>query len=422
MIHFVVGTRAQLLKLAPVMVECRRRGLAWRWVYSAQHRETFEQLLATFELPPPDYVLVRWDDEARSVASMGRWFARMTLATMRPRRALAGLIGPRHVVVTHGDTFTTWFGALLGKLTRTPVLHVESGLRSFNLRKPFPEELNRIITFRLANLYACQDAEAIANLKRRKGFKFNTHGNTQIDTLRFGLANSDRVEVDVPEGDYAVVTLHRYENIFDAERFTRIVSLLRRIADDVQLIFIQHPATRLQLEKLGLLEQLTSHRRIHMLAPPRIPAVHQGRPRCRVRRHRRRREPTGARVPRKTDVDLPRRGRAAGGNRRDRSRLTTRPCGRGRLSRALPRLRASGVAAGHLAHRDHRGRSRAARLRTFLTQVLVRLHVEPHREQREEDRERHHQRNEDRRCRRSAGCRRSAPRPRSCRARVRSGS
>lgn len=264
MIHFVVGTRAQLLKLAPVMVECRRRGLAWRWVYSAQHRETFEQLLATFELPPPDYVLVRWDDEARSVASMGRWFARMTLATMRPRLALAGLIGPRHVVVTHGDTFTTWFGALLGKLTRTPVLHVESGLRSFNLRKPFPEELNRIITFRLANLYACQDAEAIANLKRRKGFKFNTHGNTQIDTLRFGLANSDRVEVDVPEGDYAVVTLHRYENIFDAERFTRIVSLLRRIADDVQLIFIQHPATRLQLEKLGLLEQLTSHGQIHM--------------------------------------------------------------------------------------------------------------------------------------------------------------
>jgi UDP-N-acetylglucosamine 2-epimerase (non-hydrolysing) len=195
---------------------------------------------------------------------MGRWFARMILATMRPRRALAGLVGPRHVVVTHGDTFTTWFGALLGRLTRTPVLHVESGLRSFNLRKPFPEELNRIVTFRLSNLYACQDAEAIANLKRRKGYKFNTNGNTQIDTLRFGLANSDRVDVDVPEGEYAVVTLHRYENIFDAERFTRIVALLRRIADDIQLVFIQHPATRLQLEKLGLLEQLTAHGRIHM--------------------------------------------------------------------------------------------------------------------------------------------------------------
>jgi len=264
MIHFVVGTRAQLLKLAPVMVECRRRGLAWRWVYSAQHRDTFEQLLATFELPPPDHVLVRWDDEARSVGSMGRWFARMIVATMRPRRALGGLTGSRHVVVTHGDTFTTWFGALLGRLTRTPVLHVESGLRSFNLRKPFPEELNRIITFHLSTLYACQDEEAIANLRRRKGYKFHTHGNTQIDTLRFGLANSDRVEVDVPDGEYAVVTLHRYENIFDTERFTRIVTLLRRIADDIQLVFIQHPATRLQLEKLGLLEQLTSHGRIHM--------------------------------------------------------------------------------------------------------------------------------------------------------------
>jgi len=264
MIHFVVGTRAQLLKLAPVMVECRQRELAWRWVYSAQHRETIEQLLATFELPPPDHVLVRWDDEARSMGAMGRWFGRMVLATARPRLALGGSVGPRHVVVTHGDTFTTWFGALLGKLTRTPVLHVESGLRSFNLRKPFPEELNRLVTFRLADLYACQDEEAIANLRRYGGFKFNTHGNTQIDTLRFGLAHSDRVEVDVPDAPYAVVTLHRYENIFDRERFARIVDLLLHIAEQTELVFIRHPATQLQLVKLGLLERLEASPRIHL--------------------------------------------------------------------------------------------------------------------------------------------------------------
>jgi UDP-N-acetylglucosamine 2-epimerase (non-hydrolysing) len=264
MIHFVVGTRAQLLKLAPVMVECRQRSLAWRWVYSAQHRETIEQLLATFELPPPDHVLVRWDDEARSMGSMGRWFAGMVLAEARPRRALAGRVGPRHLVVTHGDTFTTWFGALLGKLTRTPVLHVESGLRSFNLRKPFPEELNRLVTFRLADLYACQDEEAIANLRRYKGFKFNTHGNTQIDTLRFGLAHSDRVAVDVPDAPYAVVTLHRYENIFDRDRFTRIVDLLLHVAERADLVFIRHPATQLQLVKLGLLDRLEAHPRIHL--------------------------------------------------------------------------------------------------------------------------------------------------------------
>ena len=264
MIHFVVGTRAQLLKLAPIMVECRRRSLQWRWIYSAQHRETFEQLLATFELPPPDHVLVRWDDEARSVGSMGRWFVRMIAATAHPRRALAGQVGPKHVVVTHGDTFTTWFGALLGKLTRTPVLHVESGLRSFNIRKPFPEELNRIVTFYLADLYACQDEEAIHNLHRHRGFKFDTNGNTQIDTLRFGLANSDRVDVDVPDVPYAVVTLHRYENIFDAERFTRIVDLLLHIADRVDLVFIRHPATQLQLVKLGFLERLEAHPRIHL--------------------------------------------------------------------------------------------------------------------------------------------------------------
>jgi UDP-N-acetylglucosamine 2-epimerase (non-hydrolysing) len=267
-IHFVVGTRAQLLKLAPVMLECEKRGLAWRWVYTAQHRDTIRETLDTFGIPAPDHVVVRWQTEAKSFSTMARWFTRMLMALPRSKQILGTWTGGSHVVVTHGDTFTTWLGALMGKLTRTDVMHVESGLRSFNLRKPFPEEINRIITFRLADYYACQDEEAVKNLHRRKGIKLNTRGNTQIDTLRFGLEHAAAAAVRVPEGKFVVATIHRYENIFDGERLARIVTELEGIATQFEVLFIRHPATGIQLRKLGLLERVERNPRIRLM--PRL--------------------------------------------------------------------------------------------------------------------------------------------------------
>ena len=169
----------------------------------------------------------------------------MVLALPRSRRILDGHTGERHVVLTHGDTFTTWFAALTGKLTRTKVLHVESGMRSFNLRKPFPEELNRLITFRLADYYACSDEWAVANLRKWKGVKLNTHGNTQIDTLRFGLAHFDEAPIEVPSDEFVVAMTHRYENIFDRERLDAIVAVLEAVAPRFVVLPARLPQPRL---------------------------------------------------------------------------------------------------------------------------------------------------------------------------------
>ena len=268
MIHFVVGTRAQFFKLAPVMLECERRGLRWRWIYTAQHRDTIQESIEVFGLPPPDRVVVRWSTEAKSIGRMGIWFLRMLASLPRSAKVLAGATGKEHVVLTHGDTFTTWFGALYGKLTRTPVMHVESGLRSFNLWKPFPEELNRLITLRLADYYACPGQWAVDNLRGRSGTKIDTGANTQVDTLRFGLAHSDDARIELPADDYVVASIHRYENIFDRDRLTSIVDVFEEIASEFRILFIQHPSTRLQLDKLGLRERLERSERIALL--PRL--------------------------------------------------------------------------------------------------------------------------------------------------------
>jgi UDP-N-acetylglucosamine 2-epimerase (non-hydrolysing) len=268
MIHFVVGTRAQLFKLAPVMLECRDRNLEWRWVYTAQHRETIAETIEMFGLPPPAHVIVRWGTEAKSMGRMARWFGRMLLALPRGRRVLAHATGPQHVIITHGDTFTTWLGALLGRLTRTKVMHVESGLRSFRLFQPFPEEINRLITFRLANFMACPNEAAVANVRRYRGESFDTGGNTQIDTLRFGLQHLEEAEIEIPAEPFVVATIHRYENVYNQERFAEILSILERAAQDRIVVFVRHPVTDTRLQKHGFRERLGANSRIHLV--PRL--------------------------------------------------------------------------------------------------------------------------------------------------------
>lgn len=250
MIHFIIGTRAQLFKMAPIMLECDKRGLNWRWVYTAQHRDTMAETIKTFELPEPAYTVVHWDTEAKTMGKIWKWFLKMLLALPKSKKILGGYTGKQNIVLTHGDTLTTWLAALMARLTRTKVMHVESGLRSFNLMKPFPEEINRLITFRLANYYACPGDWALNNLAKYKGKKINTGENTQIDTIRFGLEHADEVKYQIPRDKYVVASIHRYENIFKIDRFNEIVERLDQVATKFPIYLVQHPATKEQLDKL----------------------------------------------------------------------------------------------------------------------------------------------------------------------------
>lgn len=269
MIHFIIGTRAQLFKMAPIMLECEKRGYQWRWIYTAQHKDTMENTLKTFGLKNADYVLFDWDTEAKTMKKMWYWFGKTILQLGKGKKILNGYVGKKHIVLTHGDTLTTWWGALLGKLNRCNVMHIESGLRSFNLFKPFPEEINRLITFRLSNIYACPGEWAMGNLKKYKGLKINTVENTQMDVLRFGLSRCESADIKIPKEKYVVVSLHRYENIFNEERFSEIIDRTEDIAKSFHVFWVQHPATREQLNKLNnLRKRLENNKHITLL--PRL--------------------------------------------------------------------------------------------------------------------------------------------------------
>lgn len=260
MIHFIIGTRAQLFKMTPVMLECEKRGLEWRWVYAAQHKDTFDQTLKFFGLPEPDYTIVDWDTEAKTISKFFYWMFKMTTGLLRSKKILAGYTGKKHIVLTHGDTNTTVFGALIGRLTRTNVMHVESGLRSFNLFNPFPEEINRLITFRLANYFACPGEWALGNVSKFKGVKINTIENTQMDVLSYGLKNISKATISLPKEKYVVLSSHRFENVYNKERFSKILDIAEHASKKYKVIIPQHPVTEGQIDKLGFRERIESNK------------------------------------------------------------------------------------------------------------------------------------------------------------------
>lgn len=249
------------------MRECEERGYEWRWVYTAQHRDTFDNAIKTFEVKQPDYVLFDWDTEAKTMKKMWYWTAKTMFQLQKGKKILDGYTGKEHIVLTHGDTITTWWGALLGKLYGCKVMHVEAGLRSFNIFKPFPEEIDRLITFRLSDIYACPGDWAVKNLEKYKGIKINTIENTQVDVLRFGLEHCDAADIEIPIEKYVMVSIHRYENIFNETRFTEIIDRLEDVAKEFKLYMVKHPATEEQLNKLpALKERLEKNDNITLLS------------------------------------------------------------------------------------------------------------------------------------------------------------
>ncbi|MDF1521148.1 MAG: UDP-N-acetylglucosamine 2-epimerase [Brevefilum sp.] len=257
-IYIIIGTRAQFIKVAPLMRMMIDQGVDYQLIYTAQHQENIDEILETFRLPQPDTLMYR-HGEAKTKASFARWFIVTLFQVLFSYRKYLPEPG---FVLTHGDTFTTWMAALMGKLAKCQVCHIESGLRSFNILSPFPEEISRLITFKLADIYFCEDENAVKNLKNFKGKKINVKENTMLDGVRFALAQNQRTQFRFQESPFALVSLHRYENIFTS-RFTDVIlPLLNEIAVDHKLVFTLHPTTRERLIALEIYEELDQHPKI----------------------------------------------------------------------------------------------------------------------------------------------------------------
>lgn len=266
----LVGTKAQFIKTAPVLRELDARGMAYRLIYTGQHSETFKDLEQALETRPPDDCLVP-GTEADSSRGLLAWAIRFTRAAFgRIRRG--EWRGFRWGIV-HGDTASTLLSALVLRAAGVPVAHVEAGLRSPNLLSPFPEELIRRLVSRLTALHLAPDQIAVSNLHGRGGHIVDTGGNTLRDVLRFALQQRNREHATQGGGGgYAIVSMHRHENLSNRRRLDRLLSDIVAASRQVRMKFVLHPVTRKRLMTSGWWSRLAAEPGIELLPRMDYPA------------------------------------------------------------------------------------------------------------------------------------------------------
>lgn len=227
-----IGTRPEVIKMAPVIGELRRRGRRPLVVTTGQHQEMLQQALDTFGLEPDlDLGLMR---HGQSLAEL----------TGRAITALDAVIAEHRpsAVLVQGDTTTAFCGALAALYHRVPVGHVEAGLRTQVLTDPFPEEANRRLIAPLAGWHFCPTPGSAGNLLREgvdPASVFVT-GNTVIDAALSVAGTTDRARTGSDGRRRVLVTMHRRETQGDVQR--RICEAIAELAwrEDVSVLFPVH--------------------------------------------------------------------------------------------------------------------------------------------------------------------------------------
>ncbi len=222
-----VGTRPEIIKMAPVYQALRARGVKTRWLHTGQHDAVAWPLYDFFSISP-DHV-IKLDRANDSLSELSASLLR-ALDRELEQDTPAG-------VVVHGDTTSAAMAALAAFYRRLPVAHVEAGLRSNHPADPFPEEMNRRLIGRLAEWHFAPTTGARANLLRESVDEQQVLvvGNTIVDATRQALAT---VEAGRPASSARartlVITAHRRENW--GERLTQVAqAVLQLLADDGEL-------------------------------------------------------------------------------------------------------------------------------------------------------------------------------------------
>lgn len=260
----IFGTRPEAIKMAPVVRALEAHpAVESRVIVTAQHREMLDQVLALFGITP---------DHDLDIMKSGQTLDEIT------SRVLTGLTPilkeeQPDMILVHGDTTTTFSAGLAAFYLGIPVGHVEAGLRSHDLWRPFPEEANRSLTGRLASLHFAPTEGNVANLLAENipAEWIHKTGNTVIDALLSvveGDYRFDREELErIPFGDKRVVllTAHRRENL--GEPMHAIFRAVRRLVEELEDVAVVFPMHLNPKVREIAREHLSGHPDLYLVEP-----------------------------------------------------------------------------------------------------------------------------------------------------------
>ena len=256
----IAGTTAELLKLWPVMLNLSQSENV-EVVLTGQHEisSTLVTLLKS-ESTSIDFIAKNLDIAASKLDTF-LWLV-LTVPRLFKYLVLKKFVEhKKYEVIVHGDTLSTFFGAIVGKMMRFRVFHVEAGYRTNDWRNPFPEELLRRAVGKIADVHFCPSDNEAKNISRRNPCIVVTGGNTGLDSLSLALDAPEEL-VSLPyevshwlktyERDFGILTLHRFEllakgNLDSSKELERE---LRKISNEIGLLIPTGKFERAQLESI----------------------------------------------------------------------------------------------------------------------------------------------------------------------------
>ncbi|MDO5823671.1 non-hydrolyzing UDP-N-acetylglucosamine 2-epimerase [Methanobrevibacter sp.] len=262
----ILGTRPEIIKMAPIIDEISHRDINQIILHTGQHydEEMSDNFFKDLDISTPDYnIHVGSGTHGKQTGLMMKGIEEVLLEE-KP-----------DIVLVQGDTNAVLAGALVASKLHIAIGHVEAGLRSFDMT--MPEELNRRVADVCSTLYFVPTEESAVNLLAEGFSRKNLFitGNTVVDACfrhlkiaeKRGFEDESLKKLNINKMDNILtLTMHRAENVDDRARVSEIIGALREL-DDMNIIFPIHPRTKNALEKFGLFDELNNLEHVHIIKP-----------------------------------------------------------------------------------------------------------------------------------------------------------
>ncbi len=267
MIIIVIGTKAELIKCMPIMLELQKQKKDYWFIHTGQH--PLGKACEDFGVKKPDFIVSKEPKISTKFWSKINRISLFWFFQMIPKiRRLIKRIKPEYVIY-HGDTMSTAAAAiasskLLNSKKTWKNIHLEAGLRSSSLFEPFPEEISRQISDRFSDILLAVSDLTEKNLQKYKNKKrIIKTGNTIIDSAFISYNKAKKMKFKKSEGKYALINLHRHENLNNKERLGKIIEIIRNIK--IKAIWPLHDNTAYFLKKYGLMGKIKKMENINII-------------------------------------------------------------------------------------------------------------------------------------------------------------
>lgn len=263
----IFGTRPEAIKMAPLVKELEsRRGIKSIVCVTAQHREMLDQVLNIFKIKP-DYDL--------NIMKQGQSLSEITSRVLLGLEEVIKKEEP-NIILVHGDTTTTFAGALAAFYNKVDIGHVEAGLRTYDKYSPFPEEANRIMVDRITDMYFAPTEVSKNNLLKENidESKIYVTGNTAIDAMKYTISDNYNNSLFDWVGDSKLIllTAHRRENLGDP--MYNIFRAVKRLVNDNKDIKVIYPIHLNPLVRKIANEVFGDNDRIKLIEPLEVVDFH----------------------------------------------------------------------------------------------------------------------------------------------------